>query len=129
MSPMFLAAATLAFASLGKADEPSRYSGSDWATLDPKQVQAAAKAIDPAQLADCDEAIIDQKSMRVVHEDGTAEMQDETFTEVLTEKGKQANKTLTRGFMIPYHTVEVSRLEVIKPDGTVVPVDVAANAK
>ncbi len=121
--------AALAFVSLGRADEPSRYSGSDWATLDPKQVQAAAKEVTLAQLPDCDEAIVDQKSMRVVHEDGTTEMQDETFTKVLTEKGKQSNKTLSRTFVIPYFTVEVARLEVIKPDGTVVPVDVEANEK
>jgi transglutaminase-like putative cysteine protease len=126
---MLLAAAALAFASLGRADEPSRYSGSDWATLDSKQVQAAAKEIDLAQLPDCDEAIVDQKSMRVVHEDGTAEMQDENFTKVLTEKGKRASSTLSRVFVYPYFTVEVSRLEIIKPDGTVVPVDVAANEK
>jgi len=121
--------AALAFASLARAEDTSRYSGSDWATLDSKQEQAAAKAIDPAQLADCDEAIVDQKSMRVVHEDGTAEMQDEMFVKVLTEKGKRNSSTLTRLFVVPYFTVEVTRLEVIKPDGTVVPVDVEANEK
>jgi transglutaminase-like putative cysteine protease len=129
VSPVFLAAAVLAFASPGRADEPTRYSGNDWATLDPKQVQTAAAAVTQAQLPDCDEAIVDQKSMRVVHEDGTAEMQDEMFVKVLTEKGKRNSSTLARLFVIPYYTVEVTRLEVIKPDGTVVPVDVEANEK
>jgi len=129
LSPALLAAAVLAFASPGKADETTRYSGSDWATLDPKQVQAAAEEVTLAQLPDCDEAIVDQKSMRVVHEDGTAEMQDETFSKVLTERGRRNNKTLTRVFMIPYHAVEVTRLEIIEPDGTVIPVDVEANEK
>jgi transglutaminase-like putative cysteine protease len=129
LSPALLAVMALAFASPGKADETARYSGSDWATLDPKQVQAAAAEVTQAQLPDCDEAIVDQKSMRVVHEDGTAEMQDETFSKVLTERGKQANNTLTRVFYDAYYTVEVTRLEIIKPDGTVSPVDVKANEK
>ncbi len=126
---LILAAAALAFATVGRAADSSRYSGSDWATLDLKQVQAAAADINLARLPDCDEALVDQKSMRVVHEDGTAEVQDETFTKVLTEKGKRNNNTLTLNFMIPYSTAEVPRLEVIKPSGEVVPVDVAANSK
>ena len=48
---------------------------------------------------------------------------------MLTEKGKRDNRTLTMNFMLPYTTVAVPTLEVIKPDGTVVPVDVAANSK
>ena len=31
--------------------------------------------------------------------------------------------------MLPYSTVEVAKLEVIKPDGNVVTVDMAANSK
>ncbi len=126
---LLLSAAALAFASPGRADDKSLYQGSDWATLDLKQVQAAAADVNPAKLPDCDEATVDQKSMRVVHEDGTAEVQDETFTKVLTEKGKRNNNTVNLGFMIPYSTAEVTRLEVIKPGGEVVPVDVAANSK
>ena len=126
---MLLVAAALTVALLGRADGTSRYSGNEWATLDLKQAQAAAADIDLAHLPDCDEAVVDQKSMRVVHEDGTAEVQDETFTKVLTEKGKRNNNTLSSEYMIPYTSVEVVRIEVIKPNGGVVPVDVAANAK
>jgi len=35
--------------------------------------------------------------MCVVHEDGTAETQYETFTKVLTEKGKRNNNVLSGG--------------------------------
>ena len=124
-----LLAAALAFAPLAGAEDAGRYSGSDWGTLDLRQAEAAAADINLARLPNCDEALVDQKSMRVVHEDGTAEVQDETFTKVLTEKGKRDNNTLTLGFMIPYSTVEVPRLEVIRPSGEVLPVDVAANSK
>jgi len=67
--------------------------------------------------------------MRVVHGDGTAETQDEVFTKVLTEKGRRNNLTLSLNFLLPYMTVAVPRLEVIRPSGEVVPVDVAANSK
>jgi transglutaminase-like putative cysteine protease len=127
LAPLFIAA--LALAPTGRSDEAGRYSGGEWATLDPKQVLAAAADVSLAKLPDCDEATVDQKSMRVVHEDGTAETQDEVFTKVLTEKGRRDNNTLSLGFMLPYFTVEVVRLEVIRPGGEVVPVDVAANSK
>src|SRR5208283_2589472 len=61
--------------------------------------------------------------------DGTGECQDETFVKVLTEKGRRDNRTLTMNFMLPYTTVEVAKLEVIKPDGQTVLVGVEANSK
>ena len=67
--------------------------------------------------------------VRVYRADGTGECQDETFVKVLTEKGKRNNRTLSLGFMLPYSTVEVVKLEVMQPGGEVVPVDVAANSK
>jgi transglutaminase-like putative cysteine protease len=126
---VLLAVVALAIAPLAKTEEANRYSGSNWTTLDVKEVQAAAAEVTLAQLPDCDEAVVDQKSMRVVHEDGTAETQDETFTKVLTEKGRRNNTVVTLNFEIPYSTVDVPRLEVIKANGEVVPVDVAANSK
>ena len=43
---------------------------------------------------------------------------------ILTEKGKRANQARSLHFMLPYSTVSVKELDVIKPDGTVVAVDV-----
>ncbi|HXQ80351.1 MAG TPA: DUF3857 domain-containing protein [Opitutaceae bacterium] len=129
LPPALLALASLALAPLGRSEDAGPYTGSNWATLDPKQVLAAAAEINLAKLPDCDDATVDQKSMRVIREDGTAETQDEVFTKVLTEKGKRDNNTLSLGFVIPYSTVSVPRLEIIKPSGEVVPVDVAANSK
>ena len=126
---LLLAAAALAFAPLAQAADDGLYKGSAWATLDVKKVQAAAAEVNLAKLPDCDEAVVDQRSMRVVHEDGTAEVQDETFTKVLTEKGKRNNNTINLGFMTPYSTAEVTLLEVIRPSGEIVLVDVAANSK
>src|ERR1039457_4749484 len=124
---LVLAAVALA-ASLARGDT-NRYAGGEWSLVNAKSVMAAAAEITPAKYPDCDAATVDQKSVRVYRADGTGECQDETFTKVLTEKGKRDNRTLTMSFMLPYWTVSVPTLEVIKPDGTVVPVDVAANSK
>jgi len=129
LSLVLAAAAALAFVSPARADESALYKGADWAPSDTKAVLAAAADVNLAKLPDCDEALVEQKSLRVIHEDGTAEVQDETFTKVLTEKGKRNNNTLNLGFMLPYNTAEVALLEVIKPGGEVVPVDVAGNSK
>jgi len=109
--------------------DTNRYAGSEWSLVDMKPVMAAATEITPANYPDSDAVTVDQKSVRVYRADGTGECQDETFTKVLTEKGRRDNRTLPEYFMLPYTTAEVTTLEVIKPDGTVVPVDVAANSK
>jgi transglutaminase-like putative cysteine protease len=105
------------------------FSGETWALLNDKQVLAAAADINLAKYPDCDEATVDKKMVRVYHADGTGLCQDEAFVKVLTEKGKRNNRTLELDFTLPYSTQEVAKIEVIKPDGTVVPVDIAANSK
>jgi transglutaminase-like putative cysteine protease len=110
-------------------DATNRYAGAFWAFEDPKSVLAAAAEITTAKYPDCDDATVEQRSVREYHPDGTGECQDETFTKILTEKGKRGNRTVSLSFMLPYSTEEVVKLEVIHPDGGVTPVDIAANSK
>jgi transglutaminase-like putative cysteine protease len=123
--PLLAAALTAASAH----SQTNRYTGSLWALEDAHAVLEAAAGITLTNYPDCDEATVESRMVRRYRADGTGECQDETFTKVLTEKGKRANRTLTLHFMLPYSTVEVVKLEVLKPDGQVVPVDVAANSK
>ena len=90
---------------------------------------AAAADITTAKYPDCDDATVEQRSVRVFHPDGTGECQDETFTKVLTEKGKRNNRTVALSFMLPYSREDVVLLEVIKPGGEVTTVNIAANSK
>ena len=129
MAGQGLVLAAIILAELTARGDTNRYAGSDWAPVDAKKVVAAAAEITLAKYPNCDEATVEQKSVRVYRVDGTGECQDETFIKVLTEKGKRDNRTLTMNFMLPYVTVAVPKLEVIKPDGEAVPVDVAANSK
>ncbi|MEI9866102.1 MAG: DUF3857 domain-containing protein [Limisphaerales bacterium] len=121
---------TLGFLAVSPAKgDTNAYAGSTWALLDATKIQAAASGITPAQYPDCDQANVDGKSVRVYRTDGTGESQDEMFIKVLTEKGRRDNRTLSFSFMLPYTTINVAKLEVMKPDGQIVPVDVAANSK
>ncbi|HTL16969.1 MAG TPA: DUF3857 domain-containing protein, partial [Patescibacteria group bacterium] len=113
----------------GAADAPGKYEGAYWAFLDTKSINAAGASITAAKYPDSDDATVDKKMLRIYRADGTAEAQDETVTKVLTEKGKRNNRTLSLGFLLPYFTVEVVKLEVIRPNGEILAVDVAANSK
>ena len=92
------------------AETARRYDGEAWSLLDSAAVMTAAADITTAKYPDSDDVTVDSKLMRIYRVDGTAESQDETFTKVLTEKGKRNNRTVTRGFMLPYTSVDVVRL-------------------
>jgi transglutaminase-like putative cysteine protease len=107
----------------------TNFTGGEWVFIDPQQVLAAAAQITPAKYPDSDTATVDGKMVREYRADGTGECQDEMFTKVLTEKGRRESRELSFSFQLPYSTTEVVKLETLKPDGTTVPVDVAANSK
>ncbi|HUB68410.1 MAG TPA: DUF3857 domain-containing protein [Candidatus Methylacidiphilales bacterium] len=122
-----LLAALTAFPARG--DTVNRYAGSTWAFIDAKKTLAAASDITLAKYPNCDQATVEEKIVEDYRADGTGEDQDEAFVKVLTEKGKRDCRTLTLGFMLPYSTAEVVKIELMKPSGEIVPVDVAANSK
>jgi transglutaminase-like putative cysteine protease len=103
--------------------------GRQCALLETGKVMRAAAGVTPARFPNCNDVTVDRKIIEVYHPDGTAVCQDETFTKVLTEKGRGDNSVIRYGFLLPYFTVQVSRLDVIKADGRIVPVDIAANSK
>jgi len=124
--PVFLAL-LLPLASAHAADAPP-YTGGNWTLLDSQKALAAAAGITPAKYPDCDEATVEEKNVDAYQPDGTAQNQDEAFLKVLTEKGKTDRRTLVLGFLLPYYKAEVVKLEVVRPTGEVIPVDVAANS-
>jgi transglutaminase-like putative cysteine protease len=124
-----LALAAILVSSSPVFGQTNRYTGPTWAFADARQILAAANEITPAKFPDCDDAAVERKLVRVYRADGTGETQDENFVKVLTEKGKRNNRTISLNFMLPYSTVEVVKVEVLKPDGAAVAVDVAANSK
>ena len=76
-----------------------------------------------------DDVLVDD-FIRVEYEaDGTSLEWDDTYNKVLTEKGKESNQSLTFNFTMPYSTIEIKLLEIIKPDGSVVEIDIASQIK
>jgi len=111
------------------AENAGRFSGNEWALLDEPSAMVAAAAITSSAYPNCDEATVDEKIEYDYEADGTGESQDESFTKVLTEKGKRDERTIVESFMLPYSRIDITRLEVLGPSGEVRPVDVAANSE
>lgn len=107
----------------------TNYTGALWLPEPSAAILRAAADITTNHYPDSDSATVDCRSVRVYRPDGTGACQDESFVKVLTEKGRRDNRTLSLNFQLPYNTVSVPLLEVIHPDGSVSPVDVAANSK
>ena len=112
-----------------RGETADKYAGSNFAFIDAAKTWEAAASITPAKYPDSDSATVDHKTVQVYRADGTGESQDEAFIKVLTEKGKKAYASISTSFMLPYSTAEVVKMEIMKPDGKIVAVDVAANSK
>lgn len=111
-----------AFRLLAAPDDASRL-------LDLAAVQKAAAAVDLARFPNADDVLIDDAILSVYQADGTAITTDETCLKVLTEKGRRDNQLLSRQFTLPFSTAAFTLVEVVKPDGRAVPVDLAAQSR
>lgn len=78
---------------------------------------------------DADSVILADCEKNVCNKDGTYKMWHEVYEKVLTEKGKREGKTITFEYTLPYETVEIKLVEIIKPDGSKIPVDIEKNSK
>jgi transglutaminase-like putative cysteine protease len=89
--------------------------------------QAASATVE--KYPDSDTVLIDDFIQVEYQADGTSETWDDTAIKVLTERGKRESRTLSLSFNTAYGTNYFTKVEVIKPDGTVVPVDLATQGK
>jgi transglutaminase-like putative cysteine protease len=97
--------------------------------LDVSKVMAEAAKVTAEAFPNADDVLVDDYIVHEYEADGTAISYDETFFKVLTEKGKREAGTLTRTFTLPYGTAEYTLVEVIRPDGTRLPVDLKTKSK
>lgn len=104
------------------------YAGPEWKLLDRAAELRAAATVTPQRFPNCDSVTVDERVEESYRPDGSALQQDETYTKILTEKGRQDNAIISQGFLLPYFVVGVQTLELIKADGRVVPVNVGANS-
>ncbi len=99
------------------------------ALMDRAATLAAAAEVTKAKYPDADDVLVDDFIFVRYEADGTSVTFDETWTKVLTEKGRRDNERMSLDFDEAFSKVAFDLLEVIKPDGTAVPVDVAAQSR
>lgn len=92
--------------------------------LDPAKVLQAATQVDRKKFPDADVVLVDDYQKIIYNPDGTSVTVDDFYEKILTEKGKRENGTVALNFSLPYSRVEVPVLEIIKPDGKRIPIDV-----
>ena len=97
--------------------------------LNQKKLIKAIKEIDRKKYPNADEVLVDDYILCEYKPDGTSVTWDDTCLKILTEKGRQNNRSLSFYYSLPYSTVTLKFVEVVKHDGRVVKVDVAKNAK
>jgi len=61
--------------------------------------------------------------------DGTSVKWDDCYETILTEKGKRDNSVMSFHFSLPYSTVDVLLVELIKKNGDIVKIDIEKNSK
>lgn len=96
--------------------------------IDKEQVIESSNRVTPEKYPNADFVYVDEKTFIQYDNDGKYREWHESFIKILTEKGKRENKTITSSFTIPYNTTRFTLVEVIRPDGTILPVDVASNS-
>ena len=97
--------------------------------LNQNSVYTASKGITRKAYPNSDDVLVDGYIIENYNPDGTATIWDDTFVKVLTERGKRENSTLSLCFTLPYSTVKVTALEVIKPDGATRKIDIPKQSR
>ena len=97
--------------------------------LDRAQVIKSAAEVTSQVYPNADLVQVDDYTLCEYRPDGTGMLWSDNYMKVLTEKGRREEQAMSFGFVLPYNTVAVKVLELIKADGSVVPVDVAKQSK
>ncbi|QBG47476.1 DUF3857 domain-containing protein [Verrucomicrobia bacterium S94] len=97
--------------------------------LDPDTIRKLAADVTAEKYPDADEVLVDDVIEVEYQEDGTSDSWDDTAVKIITEKGKRNNRTMTLGFDVAYGTNYFTRVQLLKPDGSIVEIDPEANSK
>jgi len=97
--------------------------------LDRKQVLDAAARATLATYPNADTVQIDDFTLCEYEPNGAGIAWTDNYTKALTEKGRREGQSMSFQFTLPYDRTTVKLLELIKPDGSVVPVDVETQSK
>ncbi|MFC1587836.1 DUF3857 domain-containing protein [Planctomycetota bacterium] len=85
----------------------------------------AAQSVTRRVYPNSDDVLVDYH-IRIQYQcDGTSVTWSDAYYKVLTEKGKKEDQDISFHFLLGYSKVDVKQLEIIKADGSIVPVDIA----
>ena len=97
--------------------------------LDIIHIQEVSKTITRQKYPNADFVNIDQKHWISYNPDGTYEEWNAHAVKIMSEKGRRQFQTISSYFTIPYNTTEFKRIQIIRPDGTQIPVDIEKNSR
>ena len=101
----------------------------DKGVIDLKGIIEVSKKITKKEYPSSDAVLVDDYEKVIYNADGTSERWDEVYEKSLTEKGKRENSTMSLHYTLPYSTIVLKKLEIIKPNGKVVPIDIEKQSK
>ena len=97
--------------------------------LDIAQVIKSSESVTTDVYPNSDFVVLDEYYKVEYNADGTYRILDDEYIKVLTEKGKRRYQSVSQYYTLPYGTAAFEKLEVIKPDGEVIAVDIASNSR
>lgn len=101
--------------------------------LDREAILAAAAGVNAKKYPDAEEVLVGGIQKIAYEADGTYVQWHEEYVKILTEESRRAHLTLESYFTIPYQRgpedCRIHLVEIIRPDGKVIPVDVAAESR
>ncbi|MCX7847587.1 MAG: DUF3857 domain-containing protein [bacterium] len=97
--------------------------------LDRASLQRTSAHITRAAFPDADDVLVDDHTRIIYAANGTWESLADTCVKVLTDKGARDNRTLSIHFNVSYGTAMVELVELLKPDGRIIPVNLSAQSR
>ncbi|MBS1372254.1 MAG: DUF3857 domain-containing protein [Lentisphaeria bacterium] len=99
------------------------------AAVTPEQLKAQSAFATPEKFPNADSVLLYDWQSAVYQADGTGTETDDFYQKILNETGRRNMRELTFRFNTTYEKLEIPLLEVIRPDGKVVKIDVNANGR
>ena len=98
-------------------------------SLDIKALKETAKGVTREKYPDADDVLVDDYLQTTYNADGTSVTYDDQAFKILTEPGKNSNRTITLHFNESYGAAQVLLAQIYKPDGRTIDIDVAKQSK
>ncbi len=124
MAFFFLLIPCLALAHVAKQRSPE----TRWIPINKDAAIRLAKGVSREKYPNADIVEVSDKRWVRYRADGTYTEIFESYEKVLTEKGKRSLNVISSYFTIPYNTTGFTKVEIIKPNGRSIPVDIDSNS-